>query len=42
MGANRESWKLRQLEAVRESKAGASFLFADLNGNWWEISSNQA
>ena len=39
--ANRESWQLRELEIVRESKVGASFLFADLNGNWWEISSAQ-
>jgi len=39
--ANRESWQLRELEIVRESKVGASFLFADLNGNWWEIGSAQ-
>ena len=35
---NRDSWQLRELEGVRESKDAASFLFADLNGNWWEIS----
>jgi catechol 2,3-dioxygenase-like lactoylglutathione lyase family enzyme len=37
--ANRESWKLSQLEEVSESDNAASFLFSDLNGNWWEISS---
>jgi catechol 2,3-dioxygenase-like lactoylglutathione lyase family enzyme len=35
---NRYSWQLRELEVVRESNDAASFLFADLNGNWWEIS----
>ncbi len=35
---NRDSWKLRELETIRESSDAASFLFADLNGNWWEIS----
>lgn len=40
--ANRDSWKLRALEEVSESNDGASFLCADLNGNWWEISSEQS
>jgi catechol 2,3-dioxygenase-like lactoylglutathione lyase family enzyme len=35
--AAREEWKLRALEEVCESKESASFQFADLNGNWWEI-----
>jgi catechol 2,3-dioxygenase-like lactoylglutathione lyase family enzyme len=37
--ANRDHWKLRALEEMNESKHAASFLFADLNGNWWEIGS---
>jgi catechol-2,3-dioxygenase len=37
--SNRETWKLAQLEGMVESHGTASFLFADLNGNWWEISS---
>jgi len=36
---NRDSWQLRELEAVQESNRAASFQFADLNGNWWEIGS---
>lgn len=36
--ANREHWKLHALEQVCDSNANASFQFADLNGNWWEIS----
>ena len=39
---HRDSWQLRELEAVRESNDAASFLFADLNGNWWEIKSIQS
>ena len=35
--AAREEWKLRALEEVCESQESASFQFADLNGNWWEI-----
>jgi catechol 2,3-dioxygenase-like lactoylglutathione lyase family enzyme len=35
--AKRDPWKLRALEDVQESNDSASFLFADLNGNWWEI-----
>jgi len=34
-----DKWQLTDLEAVTESTAGASFLFADLNKNWWEITS---
>ena len=37
--AQRDRWQLRELEAVQESKDAALFLFADLNGNWWEINS---
>lgn len=37
--ANHDRWQMRELETIRESQAGASFLFADLNSNWWEISS---
>jgi catechol 2,3-dioxygenase-like lactoylglutathione lyase family enzyme len=33
----RDPWKLRALEDVQKSNDSASFLFADLNGNWWEI-----
>lgn len=40
--ANRENWKLRALEEVCESTDSASFQFADLNGNWWEITNAQA
>ena len=40
--ANRDNWKLRTLEEVCEANDAASFLFADLNGNWWEISSAQS
>jgi catechol 2,3-dioxygenase-like lactoylglutathione lyase family enzyme len=35
--AKRDPWKLRALEDVEESNDSTSFLFADLNGNWWEI-----
>jgi catechol 2,3-dioxygenase-like lactoylglutathione lyase family enzyme len=35
--AKRDPWKLRALEDVQKSNDSASFLFADLNGNWWEI-----
>ncbi len=30
---------LTHLEAVTESTDGASFILADLNNNWWEITS---
>jgi catechol 2,3-dioxygenase-like lactoylglutathione lyase family enzyme len=37
--ANREAWKLSALEKVEASTEEAAFLFSDLNGNWWEITS---
>jgi catechol 2,3-dioxygenase-like lactoylglutathione lyase family enzyme len=40
--ANQQSWRLRALEEVIDSNDGASFLLADLNGNWWEINSAQS
>jgi catechol 2,3-dioxygenase-like lactoylglutathione lyase family enzyme len=39
--ANREAWKIKDLEAVETGAGEASFLFSDLNGNWWEITSAQ-
>jgi len=39
LAGNRDKWKLTYLEAVTESIDEASFLFADLNRNWWEITS---
>ncbi len=40
--ANRDNWKLQAIEQVCASSECASFEFADLNGNWWEITSAQA
>jgi catechol 2,3-dioxygenase-like lactoylglutathione lyase family enzyme len=40
--ANRENWRLLALEEVCASTDSASFQFADLNGNWWEITNGQA
>jgi len=40
--ANRRAWKIKDLEKVEASPDDASFLFSDLNGNWWEITSAQA
>ena len=40
--ANRRAWKIKDLEKVEASGEDASFLFSDLNGNWWEITSAQA
>jgi catechol 2,3-dioxygenase-like lactoylglutathione lyase family enzyme len=37
--ANRRAWRIDHLEPIEESAAGTFFLFSDLNGNWWEISS---
>ena len=37
--ANREAWKISALEKVEASAEEAAFLFSDLNGNWWEITS---
>jgi catechol-2,3-dioxygenase len=39
---NRRTWKIKDLEKVEASGEDASFLFSDLNGNWWEITSAQA
>jgi catechol-2,3-dioxygenase len=39
---NRWAWKIKDLEKVEASGEDASFLFSDLNGNWWEITSAQA
>lgn len=39
---NLDRWQLRELEAIHESNDPASFLFADLNGNWWEITGADA
>jgi catechol-2,3-dioxygenase len=39
---NRQAWKIKDLEKVEASGEDASFLFSDLNGNWWEITSAQA
>jgi catechol 2,3-dioxygenase-like lactoylglutathione lyase family enzyme len=35
----REHWKITNLEGVRENSGEVSFLFSDLNRNWWEITS---
>ncbi len=40
--ANRQAWKIKDLEKVEASGEDAAFLFSDLNGNWWEITSAQA
>jgi len=39
--ANRRAWKIKDLEKLEASGEEASFLFSDLNGNWWEITSAQ-
>ncbi len=39
LAGNRDKWKLTYLEAVTPSIDGVTFLFADLNRNWWEITS---
>jgi len=38
---NRRGWKIKDLDKVEASGEDASFLFSDLNGNWWEITSEQ-
>ncbi len=38
---NRRAWKIKDLDKVEASGEDASFLFSDLNGNWWEITSEQ-
>ncbi|HEX9273533.1 MAG TPA: VOC family protein [Candidatus Binatia bacterium] len=40
--ANRRAWKIKDLEKVEACGEDAFFLFSDLNGNWWEITSAQA
>jgi hypothetical protein len=40
--ANREAWKIKDLEKVAAIAGEASLLFSDLNGNWWEITSAQS
>jgi hypothetical protein len=35
-------WKIKDLEKVEAVGDEASFLFSDLNDNWWEITSAQA
>ena len=37
--ANRRAWRIKDLEKVEASGEDAAFLFSDLNGNWWEITS---
>ena len=37
----RRDWKIKDLEEVGSSGDDAAFLFSDLNGNWWEITSEQ-
>ena len=39
--AKRRDWKIKDLEEVDSHGEDASFLFSDLNGNWWEITSEQ-
>jgi catechol 2,3-dioxygenase-like lactoylglutathione lyase family enzyme len=38
---HREVWKIKDLEKVEVSAGEPCFLFSDLNGNWWEITSAQ-
>jgi catechol 2,3-dioxygenase-like lactoylglutathione lyase family enzyme len=38
---NRELWKINDLEKIESSAETAFFLFSDLNGNWWEVTSEQ-
>jgi len=35
-----EEWGITEIEGVKESSGGASFLLSDLNKNWWEITSS--
>jgi catechol 2,3-dioxygenase-like lactoylglutathione lyase family enzyme len=37
--ANLRLWKINALEEIEASGDGASFLFSDLDGNWWEVTS---
>jgi catechol 2,3-dioxygenase-like lactoylglutathione lyase family enzyme len=38
---HRESWKVAALEKLQETARDTFFLFSDLNGNWWELTSAQ-
>jgi catechol 2,3-dioxygenase-like lactoylglutathione lyase family enzyme len=38
---HRESWKVAALEKLQETAQDTFFLFSDLNGNWWELTSAQ-
>jgi hypothetical protein len=40
--ANRRAWRIKDLEKVEANGEESSFLFGDLNGNWWEITSARA
>jgi hypothetical protein len=40
--ANRWAWRIKDLETVEANGEESSFLFSDLNGNWWEITSARA
>ena len=37
--ANRRAWRIKDLEKVEARAEESSFVFSDLNGNWWEITS---
>ena len=37
--AHRRDWKITELDDVKETSDEVSFLFSDLNSNWWEIAS---
>lgn len=39
--ANGERWKIKHLDGITETEVEASFMFADLDGNWWEVTSAQ-
>ena len=37
--AHGQDWKITELDDVKETSDEVSFLFSDLNSNWWEIAS---
>ena len=37
--AHGQDWKITALDDLKETSDEVSFLFSDLNGNWWEIAS---
>ena len=37
--AHRQDWKITELDDLKETSDEVSFLFSDLNSNWWEIAS---